>query len=99
MRKITQEAVSKFLNREAFRKSNMIVEQDGSVWKLKLHRNTIATIDELGVLSVSNAGWRSNTTKERLNGLPGVRVNQKNWSWFLNGEEWDGRWRRVGIHN
>jgi len=64
---------------------------------LKLHGNTIATIDALGVMSISNAGWASNTTKERLNGLPNVRVNQKNWSWFLNGNEWDGSWKRIGF--
>jgi len=65
MRKITKEAVNKFLSREPFRKSNMSVEESYGVYKLKLHGNTIATIDELGVLSVSNAGWASNTTKER----------------------------------
>jgi hypothetical protein len=97
MRKITSEAVDKFLSKTPFRKSNMSVEENGGVYKLKLHGNTIATIDELGVLSVSNAGWRSNTTKERLNGIPGVRVHQKNWNWFLNGVEWDGSWKRISI--
>jgi hypothetical protein len=97
MRKITKEAVSKFLSKETFRKSNMSVEESYGVYKLKLHGNTIATIDELGVLSVSNAGWASNTTKERLNGIPGVRVNQKNWTWYLNGVEWDGSWKRISI--
>ena len=98
MRKITKEAVSKFLNKEPFRKGNMIVESGGAgCWKLKLHGNLIASIDELGVLSVSNAGWASNTTKERLNGLPGVSVNQKNWNWYLNGQEWDGSWKRISI--
>ncbi len=97
MRKITSEAVSKFLSRTPFRKSNMSVEESGGQYKLKLHGNTIASIDELGVLSVSNAGWASNTTKERLNGIPGVRVNQKNWAWYLNGQEWDGNWRRIGV--
>ena len=97
MRKITKEAVSKFLNKEPFSKSNMRVEESYGLWKLKLHGNTIATIDELGVLSVSNAGWASNTTKERLNGIPGVRVNQKNWNWYLNGQEWDGGWKRISI--
>ena len=98
MRKITKEAVNKFLNKEPFRKSNMVVESGGAgYWKLKLHGNTIASIDEFNMLSISNAGWSSNTTKERLNGLPGVRINQKNWNWFLNGVEWDGRWTRVGI--
>jgi hypothetical protein len=49
------------------------------------------------MLSISNAGWASNTTKERLNGLPNVRVQQKNWNWFLNGVEWNGEWTRVGV--
>ena len=98
MRKITNEAVSAFLDRKPFKKSNMKVQLDfGGVWKLKLHGNTIATIDEINMLSVSNAGWASNTTKERLNGLPNVRVQQKNWNWFLNGVEWNGEWTRVGI--
>ncbi len=96
-RKITKKAVSKFLSKTPFRKSNMSVEESYGIYKLKLHGNTIATIDELGVLSVSNAGWSSNTTKERLNGIPGVRVNQKNWTWYLNGQEWDGTWKRIGI--
>ena len=97
MRKITSEAVSAFLERKPFRKSNMSVEANGNEFRLKLHGNTIASIDELGVLSVSNAGWRSNTTKERLNGIPGVRVHQRNWNWFLNGVEWDGSWKRISI--
>ena len=96
-RKITKEAVSKFLSKTPFRKSNLSVEESYGIYKLKLHGNTIATIDELGVLSVSNAGWSSNTTKERLNGIPGVHVKQKNWTWYLNGTEWDGTWKRIGI--
>lgn len=96
-RKITNESISAFLAGRKFSKGNMKVEFDASFWKLKLHNNTIATIDPLGVLSISNAGWMSNTTKERLNGLPGVWVKQKNWSWFLNGSEWDGGWKRIGI--
>jgi len=97
MRKITSEAVDKFLSKTPFKKSNMQVEQVGSTFRLKLHNNTIASIDEFNMLSISNAGWSTNTTKERLNGLPHVRVQQKNWNWFLNGHEWNGEWTRVGI--
>jgi hypothetical protein len=96
-RKITQESISAFLSKKPFKKSNMEVVQHASFWKLKLHGNTIATIDPLNVLSISNAGWESNTTKERLNGLPGVHVKQKNWNWFLNGEQWDGGWKRISV--
>ncbi len=97
MRKITKEAVDKFLSKETFKKSNMAVVEDRGIYKLKLHNNTIATLDEFNMLSISNAGWSSNTTKERLNGLPHVHIKQKNWSWFLNGNEWGGEWTRVGI--
>ena len=97
MRKITREAVDKFLSKETFKKSNMAVVEDRGIYKLKLHNNTIATLDEFNMLSISNAGWSSNTTKERLNGLPHVHIKQKNWSWFLNGNEWGGEWTRVGI--
>jgi len=97
MRNITNEAVSAFLDRKPFKKSNMKVQLDfGGVWKLKLHGNTIASIDEMNMLSISNAGWESNTTKERLNGLPNVRINQKKFQWYLNGNEWNGEWTRIG---
>ena len=97
MRKITKESVNAFLMGKRFNKGNMSVEVDTEFTKLKLHGNTIAVIDRLGVLSISNAGWATTTTKERLNGLPNVRINQKNWNWYLNGESWDGSWKRVDI--
>ena len=96
MRKITKEAVDKFLAREPFKKSNMQVDECYGQYRLKLHGNTIAVLDEFNMLSISDAGWQSNTTKERLNGLPHVHIKQKNWSWFLNGNEWGGEWTRVG---
>jgi hypothetical protein len=89
-RKITNESVIAFLRRTPFKKSNMEVENDGGVTYLKLHGNKIAAINSKNEMWVSNAGWSSNTTKERLNGLPGVRVHQKNFQWYLNGEKWDG---------
>ena len=97
MRKITQESVDKFLSREPFKKSNMQVDQCYGQYRLKLHGNTIAVLDEFNMLSISNAGWDSNTTKERLNGLPHVRIQQKKRVWYLNGVEWNGEWTRVGI--
>jgi hypothetical protein len=90
MRKITSESVSAFLNKKPFRKSNMSVDSYGNEFRLQLHGNTIAKIDELGNIWVSNGGWDSHTTKERLNGIPGVRVHQRNWKWYLNGILWDG---------
>ena len=89
-RKITQESVRNFLDGVPFKKSNMSVVREGTIYYLKLHGNKIAALEADGRMWISNAGWRSNTTKERLNGLPNVRINQKNWEWFLNGKVWDG---------
>lgn len=35
-------------------------------------------------------GFFTNTTKERLNALPGVNIVQKLGKWYLNGVLWDG---------
>jgi hypothetical protein len=90
-RKITQEAVRKFLDGETFKKSNMAVTREGTIYYLKLHGNKIAALEKDGKMWISSAGWRTNTTKERLNGLPGVSVRQKNYEWYLNDQPWDGK--------
>jgi hypothetical protein len=92
MKKITKESINAFLNAKKFNKSNMIVEVLPNVTILKYQNNAIAYLynDPKKTLSITNAGWFSNTTKERLNGLPNVRIHQKNFVWYLNGKEWDG---------
>lgn len=90
-RKITTESVNAFMSARPFSKANMTVELSplGQVVVMKLHGNAIARRDiGSNVIEVTSAGWESNTTKERLNALPGVSVYQKNFVWFLNGKEW-----------
>jgi hypothetical protein len=89
-RKITTESINAFLNKKPFVKSNMIVEIDRNITYLKLFGNKIAALLPNGRLWISNAGWKSNTTKERLNALPGVNIYQKRKIWFLNDQPWDG---------
>jgi len=92
MRLITKKSVEAFNNVKAFKKANMEVEVLPNVTILKLHGNSIAFRynDPKRTLSITNCGWKSNTTKERLNGLSGVNIRQKQGKWFLNGKEWDG---------
>jgi len=87
MRKITKEAVDKFLSRETFKKSNMEVDQGYGQFRLKLHGNVIATLDELGVLTVSNAGWATNTTKRKIEWYPWRKSSPKELELVL---EWCG---------
>ena len=92
MRNITIESINAFLSAKKFKKSNMQVEVLPNVTVLKYQGNEIAYRynDPKKTLSITNCGWFSNTTKERLNGLPNVSIYQKNFIWYLNGKEWNG---------
>ena len=92
MRNITIESINAFLSAKKFKKSNMQVEVLPNVTVLKYQGNEIAYRynDPKKTLSITNCGWFSNTTKERLNGLPNVSIHQKNFIWYLNGNEWNG---------
>lgn len=91
MRKVTQEIVTAFLAKK--KKANKATMTTGG--SLYLHGNEIARHSLRGRLQITNAGWFSATTKERLNGLPGVSIFQKAGNWYLNGKEWDGSWVTV----
>ena len=90
-KKITNDAVRNFLDGVPFKRDNTEVVREGTIYYLKLFGNKIAARLSDGRMWISNAGWFSNTTKERLNGLPGVGIYQKNGNWILNGNQWDGR--------
>lgn len=92
MRQITRDSVDAFMSSRKFRKQNMEVKVLPNVTILLLHGNEIAyrynDVDR--TLSITDCGWQSVTTKERLNGIPNVQIQQKNFEWFLNGKEWNG---------
>lgn len=92
MRKITKDAVTAFLSFKPFCRDNTEVRLVPPHVRLYLHGHLIAHMDASGLLRVTNAGYFTNVTKERLNGLPGVSIHQRKGVWYLNGEEWDGEW-------
>lgn len=93
MRKATTEAIAAFMNAQPHNGQNTKVKLLPNVTILVLHGNEIAYRynDPGKTLSIKNAGWFSNVTKERLNGIPGVSISQKKGIWYLNGKEWDGK--------
>ena len=95
MRNITMMVVGAFLSgQRRWSSSNSSVETVDGVTVMRLHGNAIAK-RENGKLSITSAGWETSTTKERLNGIPGVSIYQKDWQWYLNGNAWDGRWTEI----
>jgi len=93
MKVITQKSVQAFMNAKPFKRDNTEVVVLPNVTILKLFGNEIAYRynDPERTLSVTNCGWFSQTTKERLNGIPNVSIRQSKGLWYLNGEYWDGK--------
>jgi hypothetical protein len=98
MRQITKESVNAFYKGINFKKANMEVSV-GNDWNgdsmvfMYLHGNQIAEkyLFETNRIWINACGWFSKTTKERLNNLRGVSIYQKDFVWYLNGKEWDGK--------
>jgi hypothetical protein len=99
MRKITNDSINAFLNRRIFTRQNMKVRELNKKYYLKLHDNIIAILHEDNTLIITNCGWFTPTTKERLNALPNVNIKQRNFKWFLNGKEWDGQKININSKN
>lgn len=97
MRKITREACDAFERCRDYKNGNTVVNDSGYF----LHGNIIAKYESVRKYDGNNnirinlAGWNTNTTRERLNGLRGVHVTTKQGQAYLNGEKWDGEWITV----
>jgi len=57
-----------------------------------LFDNHIARDAGEGHVAISNRGWFTLTTKDRLNALCNVNISQRKGKWYLNDLEWDGSW-------
>lgn len=91
MRKITKETIQAFNENRPFKKQNTEIEILNNKTLFYLHNNLIA-IKINNALTITNCGYFTNVTKERLNALEGVSIQQKKFKWYLNGKEWDGKW-------
>lgn len=81
MRKITMEAQKAFWNNGYFKHDNTIV-LNGT---MTLYRTMIAVWGD-GVLTLDCKGYRSKTTKERLNGVlerMGYQIRQRKGEWYV----------------
>ena len=104
MRKITRESVSAFLNCKRFSSGNMSVEVDSmpTSSRLYLHGNLIAAYyPGQDQVRIYDAGWQTNTTKDRLNGvlslitilgMPAPCIYQKDHVWYLSTNGGDVEW-------
>jgi len=92
MRKITANAVSAFFAGVPFSSGNTTVsirDATGDAYMI-LHGHTIAVrYPTTGHIHISDAGWQTTTTKERLNGIlehvgitGACKIGQKDFAWY-----------------
>jgi len=86
--KISQDAANAFHNNKSFKRGSTEVRvfplKDGHVTKLFLHGNVIAMQDNTGLFKVTLSGWGTQTTRDRLNALNGVKACQRAHQQYIN---------------
>ena len=103
MRKIEREMIQAIIDRRSYNKANTSVSlyksatqmgcgldtDSASEMRVHLHGNHIASYTDDGRLYINNQGWKTVTTKSRLNALikhvlgDMSGIYQKNFNWFM----------------
>lgn len=90
MRKIEQQMNNAIKGNKNWSSGNTQVVTEDEVSTVYLHGNKIAMVDDTS-LTVFDGGWRSNTTKSRLNALINEFCNavsdgvfQSQFEWFIS---------------
>ena len=104
MRKIEREMIQAIIDRRSYNKANTSVSlytsstqmgcgldtDSASEMRVYLHGHHIASYTEDGQLYINHQGWKTRTTKSRLNALIKfvlgdlVSINQTDFKWYLN---------------
>jgi len=93
MRKIESQMNAAISEGKNWKNANTEVVNIDGVSYVYLHGNLIARIGETWI-ELFDGGWRSNTTKSRLNailsehGIPGEGIFQKNFQWFFSSKDY-----------
>lgn len=85
MRKVTERIKQAFEQGVSLKVGN--TKTDGT--SVFLHGNEIIKRDPSGLVMATLAGWNTPTTRERINGITGLGIYQKNFAPMLNGQEID----------
>jgi hypothetical protein len=101
MRKVESNMIAAVKARKDLRCGNTVVEQgDNGYAEIRLFGERIARLNYInGLIELSDCGYRTATTKSRLNAIlhsftntgGGQGIYQQRFKWFWKGgQEWDG---------
>ena len=85
MRKVTEQIKKAFEQGTSLKIGN--TKTNGT--SVFLHGNEIVKRDPSGLVMATLAGWNTSTTRERVNGITGLGIHQKNFKPMLNNQEID----------
>lgn len=89
--KIAERVVKAWLERRRLTASNTWTDGHAIV----LYNTTIAKRELDGSIWITVGNENTQTTRDRLNAIPGVAVCQDRGKLFLNMCEWDGEWTKI----
>jgi hypothetical protein len=95
MRKITEESVRAFNNRQRFNKGNTIVviDSDGEAYMYLFGKLIAKTCN--GDTLINHCGYKTDTTRERLNGF-NVTIRLSKETFIVNEQfEWEEGWLNI----
>ena len=90
MKAISKKTAYALLNYNRTKSANTIVWQDSEGSHMSLFGNKIAWVTLDGSLWVTDCGWVTPTTRDRLSAVLGLPLSIKKRSWILDGQPWDG---------
>jgi hypothetical protein len=90
MKAISMKTAYALLNYHKTKSNNTIVWQDSEGSHMSLFGNKIAWVTLDGSLWVTDCGWVTKTTRDRLSAVLGLPLSIKKGSWVLDGQPWDG---------
>lgn len=60
-----------------------LVKVDANTLGVRLHNTIVVEIHNNGTYTLRHAGWRTNTTKDRINKYSPARLYQKGFEWYM----------------
>ena len=67
------------------RNNTTLFRLDDETIGVRLHHTTVVSIHKDGTFTLRSGGWRSATTKERINRYGPAYVSQRNFEWYVGG--------------
>lgn len=68
--------------------NNTRLVKRGEDYAVKLHSTDVVTIHPDGTYTLRTGGWKTRTTKDRINKYAPVRIHQEDYVWYVSGLKW-----------